>query len=635
MLIVSAAMPTRRGDLASSSMIVAFALALQGCKKDEPAPSEAAPSPEAPAKADAEVPARPVEAAPPSSGEPPSLPEPLAVAYPIGLDPLLDLVPAGAQQFGIVRDPEAMLALAHPFAISIMGVLADAMPEADDRAEIAAASTKYAELRTALAGPELQLAKGMAIVEVGGDPVLVYAATTPTALTSIVAKTAGETDDSKCAAVAEAPGYVACAKSATTLAAYVPGKKAADLRANAAAGLPGVDLERANVLGIVSSDHVPFAIETPPGLFQLALGVPSAALEAQALLVPAPAPALELLGPDPAFLWMNVSADAVKAQAGGAPAFVTNLIGTFTGELLIGSLAQPRGVAVLAGVRDPAPVVGLFSLASLQLEAIPKELPDGSKVAFTLESIELDGAKTQALHGVLTPSAQASALYGALGIKTEGWAFAAGKYAGAVFGWEQSSLETIAKHDAPGPSSETLAALPAALGRALIDGHAAMAMHVPVDGLATVDADELLALSGAEAMPPGADPSMDPAQMTRHMTRMTAPLSSFTQWVTIRDGIIVGNVAISVFGDARSEDGKAALDTLEQILAGKDAGPLYAALAKAHGSSPRGPSYSARTGELGSSALVSAALIGVLAAIAIPAFQKYIERSKAAAPPAP
>jgi hypothetical protein len=628
-------MPTRRGALAPPCTIVALALALHGCKKDEPAPGEAAPatatSPETATKAEGEAPDRPAEAGTPPSGDPPTMPVPLAVEYPIALDPLLDLVPAGAQQFGIVRDPEAMLALAHPFAISVMSVLAEAMPEADDRAEIAAASTKYAELRTALAGPELQLGKGMAIVDVGGDPVLVYAATSPTALTSIVAKMAGETDESQCAAVAAAPGYVACAKSAATLAAYLPGMKAAELRADAAAGLPGVDLERANVLGIVSSAHVPFAIETPPGLFQLAVGVPSAALEAQALLVPAPAPALGLLGSDPAFLWMNVSADAVKAQAGGAPAFVTNLIGTFTGEVLVGSLAQSRGVAVLAGVRDPAPVAGLFSLASLQLEALPKELPDGSKLAVTLESIELDGAKTQALHAVLTPSTEASALYGALGMKTEGWAFSAGKYAGAVFGGERDVLEAIATHAAPGPSATTLSALPAALSQAIIDGHAAMAMHTPLDGLASVDGEELLALSGAKAAPTVADAPMDPAQMMRHFTRITAPLSSFSQWVTIRDGIIVGNFAVSVFGDARSEDGKAALDALEQILAGKDAKPLYAALAAAHGGSPRGPSYSARAGELGSSALVSAALVGVLAAIAIPAFQKYIERSKAAA----
>jgi hypothetical protein len=125
-------MPTRRGALAPPCTIVALALALHGCKKDEPAPGEAAPatatSPETATKAEGEAPDRPAEAGTPPSGDPPTMPVPLAVEYPIALDPLLDLVPAGAQQFGIVRDPEAMLALAHPFAISVMSVLAEAMP---------------------------------------------------------------------------------------------------------------------------------------------------------------------------------------------------------------------------------------------------------------------------------------------------------------------------------------------------------------------------------------------------------------------------------------------------------------------------------------------------------------------------
>jgi hypothetical protein len=630
-------MSTRRARFGSPSLLVALALAAGGCKKDaEPAPAEAGPVADAsptedPASTPVPAQASPTDpVAPATAAGAPTL---AAVAYPVGLDPLLDLVPAGSAQFGVVRDPEALLSLSHPFAIAVMRVLAEEL----DREAMTDALTKYGELRTALAGPELQLGKGMAVAEVGGEPVLIYAAATPNALTSIVAKVSGETDDSQCAAIGEAPGYVACARSAATLAAYAPGKKAAELRKEAAGALPGIDLERANVVALVASDRIPIVIETPPGMLQLSFGLPAVALDAATSFAPAKANALGLVPSSPAFLWLHFSVDAVKKRhAVGAPPFVASLLDQLTGEVFLGSIDSPPGLAMLAGVRDPAPIAGLMALAAAQLDQIPKQLPDGSKLEVALESVDLDGAKTQALHAVLTPSASSGTFYGALGLKTEAWAFAAGEYAGVVFGVEKAGLDTLVARSLTGPSAEAIAAVPPALGRALLDADVVLAMHMPFDGLATMSKEDLAGLSGPQ---PGLESApFDPAQMMRALPKLLAPLSSISQWTSMRDGTVVGTMALSVFGDARSPDGKAALDVLDRILDGEDAPPLYAALAAAHGSSPRGHVYEARTGKVGSDTLVSVALIGVMAAIAIPAFQKYIERSKAAAaavPPPP
>lgn len=629
-------MPTRRRRSGSLSFLVTLALVAGGCKKDPEPNTE--PTPAATATAEKDL-AQPSEATAPSPTDPeptataaasPTLPP---VAYAVGLDPLLDLVPAGSAQFGVVRDPEALLSLSHPFAISVMQVLAEEL----DREEMTGALARYAEFRTALVAPELQLQKGIAVVEVGGAPVLIYAASTPTALTSIVAKLSGEADDSHCAAIGEAPGYVACAQSEATLSAYAPGKKAAELRKEAAAGLPGVDLERANVLALVSGSHLPIAIETPPGLLQASFGLPPPASESAKSFAPAKAPALGLAASTPAFLWLNLSVDTVKERyAAGAPPFAANLLDTLTGEVFLGSIDSPPGLAMLAGVRDPAPIAGLMGLASAQLDQIPKELPDGSKLEVALESIDLDGVKTQALHATLTPSASSGTFYRALGLKTEAWAFAAGKYAGAVFGVDKAGLDTLVARTLTGPNAEAIAAVPPALGRALLDGSVSFAIHMPFDGLATMSKEDLAGLSGAQPALEGAP--LDPAQMMRALPKLSAPLSSISQWTSVHEDQVVGTLALSVFGDARSPDGKAALEVLDRILEGKDAPPLYAALAAAHGSSPRGRIYKARTGELGSDTLVSVALVGVMAAIAIPAFQKYIERSKAAAaavPPTP
>lgn len=634
-------MPRARRRLAPSSTIVALALALAGCKKDDaPASAETTPA-AADAKTDADAPpasdaAQSGEDAPvaPADGTvvAPALPE---IELAAELDPLLDLVPKDAKFWAVCRDPGALLSLVHPFALASTRVFADHVADPKEREEITAGLAKYAEVRSALAEPEYHLDRGVALVESGGEPIFIHAADDPKAFGSLLAKVTGEPDGSTCAAIAAAPGWSACAETAEALAGYTPGKSAAERRREMGSDLPGVDLERANVVSRVADPKLPLVVETPPGLLQVSFGGITMPPEVGEVFAPGPAPALGLLGSEPAFIWTSLSVDAMKTKIGAAPQFGP-IVGALTGEAFIGILDSPPGLAVLGGVKDPAPIAGLLSIAALQLDQIPSTLPDGSKLKAALESVELDGAKTQALHVTLTPSAQGSAMYGSLGLKPEGWAFASGKYAGAIFGIDLAALQAFATDTPTGPSAETIAALPPALGRALLAGEVVHAAHLPLDGLATISEADLAMMGGTTT--PGLEGApFDPAQMMRSLPKVMAPLSSLSTFGVVSEGKHVQHVAITVFGDARSPDGKEALQVLEQLLDGKDPAPLYAALVAAHGDSARGPTYRARTGGMKSGTLVSVALLGVLAAIAIPAFTKYIERSKAAgaAPPPP
>lgn len=298
---------TARGLTPLFPILVTVALASSGCKTDKETPAEAV--------VDAAGEAKPTDAA--GDDEPDVSPLPAAVVAVPGevtppspdtvgdgapLDALLNLVPKGSAGFAVIRDPNALLSLAHPFAHSILSTVPDFVNDADARAEITAAAAKYTQLRAALAGPELQLDKGMVMFEMSGQSMLVYGASKPTVLTSIAAVLFGTTTSSHCADLTVAPGYVACAQDEATISAYMPGKAATELRATVSGGLPGVELERANLVAYVQTPGVPLVIETPPGILQVTFGTPELPPDAAKFTATGPATALGLLAPGAAFV---------------------------------------------------------------------------------------------------------------------------------------------------------------------------------------------------------------------------------------------------------------------------------------------------------------------------------------------
>ena len=623
-----AAMRTRAAPSVLSAL-VASALALTGCKTNDPPTASGGSQGEVPTKPAPSDASPPADAPPPPDAPPRPDKMPTQATAGVPLDTLLDFVPAGSPGFAVVRDPAAIFSLLHPFVHATLGTLPGYMTKADDKAGVEKAAAKYDKLRAALADPDVHLDKGMAIVSHNGETVLIYGATKPTALFDAVAKVGDLPIAAECVVLDAAPGYVACAKDKSVAAAYAPGKAAKDFRVTVTEGLPGVDLAHANIVGFIEPLGSPFVVQTPPGLLQISFGaqLPPEALK---FASPGPATALGLVDVGAAFVWGRMGVEPLTTMVpADAPPFAAGALAALTGEVLLANLADATGAAVLFGVKDQAPINVLIAVASTQLSKLPKVLPDGSGLTAAIESVELAGAKTQVLHAHLTPSAASAASYAALNLKPDGWAFGAGAYAGWAFGADLKGLDSIARAKPAGPTAALTASLPRALGSALDGDTVVLAVHLPFDGLGVVLGKSLNEIAADQLPPDLAESGVDILGVMRNIGTTLAPLSSVSQWTQMLDGHAVSHVAIGVFGDARDEEGKAALAVIDKLLDGEDAEALYGGLADAHSTSPRAHAYKVRAGRATDGALISTGMLGLFAAIAVPAFVKYKKLAEA------
>lgn len=570
-------------------------------------------------------------------------------SYPVALDPLLELVPAGSRSFVVVRDLDDLLALADgalaPVDPAMRAFAAAAGGDAAD--DVAQGLDGYATLAAGLRGGGFDLGKGLVVADVEGDGVVIYGTTKPDALPTLLRALGASGDDmpDECAAVEGAPGHAACAEDAETLAKYAPGKDAAAVRARLAERLDAPDVERANVLAYVGKDDDPekrvaFTMVTSPGLVQFTMGLVDAPEELGRVLGSGPAPALGLMAPGSSFYWGKLDPTRITEQAKEQPFIVRNVLGTLTGEVVLGMLAEPPALVLLAGVSDPAPMGGLVALAGMQAGELPKTLADGSALAVATETLTLGGKATQVLHATLTPAGDGAALIGKMGLVPEAWLFAAGGYAGVVLGGGKAAVEAIAAHPGGGMSPEAARALPKPLAQALVDGTVSLAMHLSVDGLQSPQVAESFEAVAKEI--PGAElpPGITPAQVMTLARSVMAPVSGLSVWMGPPKGHLVVHVAISLLGDPRTEEGKAAMAAMATVAGGGDPATAYGALADRFGSSERSTAYQARAGTHNDGALASVALLGALAAVAIPAVLKYQAKAAAlrgpqAAPPAP
>ncbi|MEM6994059.1 MAG: hypothetical protein AAF721_26335, partial [Myxococcota bacterium] len=229
------------------------------------------------------------------------------------MDALLKLVPKDSTGFLVIRDPEALFSLVHPFVKTTLGTLPGFVTEADVLAKIEAVAVKYDKLRGALAHPDLALDKGVVMSTRGGALVLVHGGTNPSALSSATEGIFDLPVATECAAVEGVPGYVACAKDVSTLSAYAPGNDAEAVRTPLADALPGVDLASTNVVGHAPGAVWPFAVQTPPGRLQVSFGLPELPPETAKFLAPGPATGLGLLGAGSAFIWGRVAVEPLAA----------------------------------------------------------------------------------------------------------------------------------------------------------------------------------------------------------------------------------------------------------------------------------------------------------------------------------
>lgn len=610
------------------SLAAALSVACSSKESETDAPPA---SPAATADARASSPAQTDASTPPPSLK---VRQPDAVSYAVPLDAALNSVPAGVRSYLVVRDPEkiralfsnAVTLLRDPLR-TIAAQIEERDPEGDAKAELETFLKDFAAFDGALSASGVDLSKGLLVYEADQQTVVVLAAERPEPVAGL-ARALGGTDAVKCTATGRV-GWVACSGDDAP-SGYVPGNAAQALRKELQMALPGVALERGNVLGRLDADGQPVAVtlETAPGLVHASASLQPIATVLGQFAAAGRADALELLAPGSGFLWARMDAEALKAQVADAPLPVRNVVGTLTGEAFFGLLESPAAAALLLGVSDPGPAAGLVSMASLQLDQIPKTLPGGGRIDATIDPVEVAGSKIQTLHVKLEGSPEAATIQKALGLSPEAFLFAAGGYASATWGSDAEVVETLATVARPGPSQAVLDGLPVPLARALAEERVAFVFHASLDGMhapATLRAFErMLAQVPSDPQNP-----IEPAVAQRVFSLLGA-LSSASLWLETPKTPVI-HLATRSFGDD-TEAGKAATKAMRQVLAGADPEATYGPLADRHAStSLLGPALAVRAGRRPDGALVSVAAVGIAAAVAIPAFLEYIERSKSAA----
>ncbi len=530
-------------------------------------------------------------------------PRDIEPSYAKELDPLLDLIPADSDSFIVIRDVGAFVegTLGYLEASKIsLGKLADEVEKQDpgDAKELRENLKKVVEFEKALTASGIDLSAGAVIAGKRGDDdhdfVLYGSAKVdalPTLLTTVGATGSVPKD---CTAVASAAGYAVCAKA--DVKTYAPGSKAATFRAMIEKELPGVDLDRANIVAhFVDRDgkNIPIAVETGQGMAHVSFAVPQTRDDLAKYLKAGKGAGLGLIGPGQPFVWAQGNKKEIENAEKTAPKMAQNMVKTLTGEVLAGGIDGAKGFAMLVGLTDPAPVAGLVALAGMGLGEVPEELPDGTKIDATVKTVR--GA--QALHVKFEGGEQAK-FFDAMGYVSEVFGFAAGQYAAVTFGATDEVVETIAAYKGTGPSEELLGALPTPLAKAVKAGEPAFAMYVPFDAIQAAKTAKVFD-SLAAAVPPGEFGPTDAKDVMGVFVDAMAPLSSASMWVSHLDEGPVFHMAVQGFAEAGTEEGKAALDAISAVAGGADREKTYAALAGKYPSSARAASYKARAGSLG------------------------------------
>jgi hypothetical protein len=562
-----------------SALLTAICLASPACKEEQPAaPAAKVESPAAPPTSAPSPPA-----ATPTAPKTPTVveaPAPaLATSYTAQLDPLLDLVPAAAQQFIVVRDPNEMLdEMSRTIAAMRPALLRALALDGSPDAEAIAMVKDFDDIRRKIAASGIELDRGMVLIDSSTDSdVFVFASADPESLNKLRVTLGDTSTPMKCQGLADAAGFVACAeKDDGALAKYVPAKAAATRRAELGAELAGVDLEQANVLGRLENkrmgDMVTLALSTVPGLVQLHLRTKLAA-DFEAFATPGPAPALALAPVGSSFAWGRFPPAFALEKAKAGPPVFGPLAATLTGEYFVGSIADPNALVALIGVTDPGPSSGLVAMFGLVQDKIPKTLPDGTTLAMNVESVEAGtGSGVQTVHA--TGSAGHTDLFTKVGLVPEGVAFAAGKYGAFVLGAGASAVGRIAKFDGAGTDAPIVSTLPDDFATALRDGKASMAFHIELDGLQNPTLRGILDQLVAELPASGGDPA--PKDMLDIALGMSAPVSSTSVWIT-GDGPSIIHIAVRSYDEAspdRAFAKTARTDASAAALAPAVGGPL-------------------------------------------------------------
>jgi hypothetical protein len=643
--VCSAAMRSKRslsGGLSLSLASVLVLSSLPGCqqleeltggKKEEAKPEEAKKEDVKveEKKADdtkVEIPAEPV-------------PEAALEAIPVealatGLDLMLELVPEGSE-FIIVRDAtvvaeyveEAMRFQDGPLATLKTGPFATDGELQKMDAAFVEAKGKIDAVKTALDSSGIDLKEGALMAEAkGGAAYFVFKAPDPNALVA-VGKALGEssTNDLKCKAIEDAPGYNVCAKDDGKLAAYKHATDAAPMRKLLGDALPGVDLDAANLLGHTdagSSDESFIAVSTIPGQLYLAVSRPADPdMKDLENVQPGAAETLAQVQPGAGFVWARLSPEALSkamSEAAGDPTIGT-AAKSLTGEFVLAGSVNPGGLILQAGTTDTATLEAMLGAGyDLGKDEVPKafgkELETavpGAKLVF--EKVPITGGTTtaQGLHLGVTGVPEAEVLKGYTGLNLDAWVFAANKVLTLAVGPDKDGIGKLVDVTAGGPATATLDALPRQLAEGLGRNEVGLIVHMPIDFLHGAQLHSLARAALKDV------PEAPPEQLIA-LAGLLAPFSSGTMWITKTGDKPVVHMSVQAIGNRATDEGKAALDAAHTVADGGDPAAAFTALATAYAASPMAWAYKTRAGTEGPGYMIGSGVGAVLAvaAVAVP-----------------
>ncbi len=623
-------MSASRAIRATVSLTLAGLLAVPGCSKKRPEEGEAS-------AADGQGSAGVEGTSGPSDGAKSPVTAagaPEGVQPPLALGDALDLVPADARTFVVMRDPASlvvMLQAATQGSIEAMRLVEKAIEEAGgdegdgvDRferrlADVAELGSKVQPGVVVATFGEHQTAvriEGLSEVEVRKLLVEVLALAEPGDLASCVS---------------DGEATLLCAKDEATAKRMKPGQQGAKLEQELASGLPGTAVGSANMLARINNgeEWPSMAVAVTTAEAEVRVDLSSTDLGAAAPFVAPRVPTrLANATATSGFIWASADVSGAKRAMGDLPPMVAGALGAFDGEVSLAAASE--ALLIRVGLADETMVDGLIALGAAQkdmvLQSLPPDAPVG--VAIELKKVEVAGTEEEVLRMVVTPRELPP------GMNLPPQLAGGVQIAAATVGGE---LRIVASQvDAPlgklldaetgSIASDAAVGAPASLRKALAAGEVFAVAHLDVDAL-PLGMDNARANAGLVKMP---GMPFDPAKAFEGAARVVAPFSGFTVWGTEHEGQVVTHYSVQLIGDPRTPGGKAALGAL---AAGIDADrkATWAARDEWPGGSTYALRAAVRRGEIGDGtvAAVAVAMTGIVAAVAIPAFTKYMRKAKA------
>lgn len=558
--------------------------------------------------------------------------EQVKAEYKQTLPNVLDMVGENPDGYMAMRDMGPFMDLMREGKILIDGpvdnllTMVEESGEHVEREDFEKFRAKYGQLMTALEGSGIKWDHGMVINgKKGNDGVVLFQAESLEKLEPIL--TAVDQPPTKvkehCAKLDADPEWIACGETADKAKAYKPAKKGSELVAALEHNLPGVDFKAVNMA--FDFDEASMVMLTDPGIYHLAMHVKKdLPPEFSKVAGRGPAKALRLVKPGDTFLWGRIDMGAAKAQAGGVPKPAQAMVDAFDGEFLMAGTSDPAGFVVQAGVTDPYPVRSVLDLGWTQKDNLPKEIPNapGLTYEFKAEEISVGDEKFRVLSAIFD-SPEIKKYEGLWKPAVSAWV--GGGYLSVGAGMGIDEAKKVANASGEGPSEELLASLPPGLAEELKAQEVNFAYHASFDALQSPALmDELEKNWGSIDLPD--KPSFDALE---GVMQLFAPISELSAWVSRSNTSPVFHVSVRMFGDPRTEEGKAALAAINSVAGGTSRADAYGGLAKKYGASHRAHAYEVRASkDMKDASVAGLSVVGIAAAVAIPAFTKYQRRAR-------